>query len=208
MKNDIKNWGEKKMDREIYEYIKNGITITGNPIEGYTIFTIPTQHFKIDSLEQLTPQTFKDAIVKQIGYEKLSSELWSELNQEIQNVIDNNILNILRGGEPNPDIIPFGVTPFAVFDRIYKNYYNEISSNKNMNFDVPLSKEEFINKLKIDDEFYKQWGEDSCVELTNNERYEKWFRNNYETGMEFNSEIVPDFDNDYYEPTPKRKFKK
>ena len=41
----------------------------------------------------------------------------------------------------------------------YKRYFNEIASNKNMNFEVPLSKEEFINKIKTDDEFAKKWGE-------------------------------------------------
>ncbi len=41
----------------------------------------------------------------------------------------------------------------------YKRYFNETASNKNMNFEVPLSKEEFINKIKTDDEFAKHWGE-------------------------------------------------
>ena len=41
----------------------------------------------------------------------------------------------------------------------YKRYFNEIASNKNMNFEVPLSKEEFISKIKTDDEFAKKWGE-------------------------------------------------
>ena len=41
----------------------------------------------------------------------------------------------------------------------YKIYFSEIASNKNMNFEVPLSKEEFINKIKTDDEFAKKWGE-------------------------------------------------
>ena len=34
------------------------------------------------------------------------------------------------------------------------------------------------------------------------ERYDLWFRNNYETGMEKNYDIEPEFDDDYYEPTP------
>lgn len=44
------------------------------------------------------------------------------------------------------------------------------------------------------------------VDLTDEERYNIWFNNNYETGMEkfFISEQLPDFDNDYYEPTPTR----
>ena len=41
----------------------------------------------------------------------------------------------------------------------YKRYFSEIASNKNMDFEVPLSKEEFINKIKTDDEFAKKWGE-------------------------------------------------
>jgi hypothetical protein len=35
-------------------------------------------------------------------------------------------------------------------------------------------------------------------------RYNIWFNNNYETGMEkyFDPNKLPDFDNEYYEPTP------
>ena len=41
-------------------------------------------------------------------------------------------------------------------------------------------------------------------ELTYKERYDYWFYNNYQQGMEKNYKIQPDFDNDYYEPTPER----
>ena len=41
-------------------------------------------------------------------------------------------------------------------------------------------------------------------ELSNKERYRIWFNRNYETGMEFNDELIPDFDDTYYESTPKR----
>ena len=41
-------------------------------------------------------------------------------------------------------------------------------------------------------------------ELSNKERYRIWFNRNYETGMEFNDELIPDFDDKYYESTPKR----
>jgi hypothetical protein len=45
------------------------------------------------------------------------------------------------------------------------------------------------------------------TELTLEERYNKWFNNNYETGMErfFDPNHLPDFDNPYYEPTPTTK---
>lgn len=44
-------------------------------------------------------------------------------------------------------------------------------------------------------------------ELTDERRYNIWFNNNYETGMErfFDPNNLPDFDNPYYEPTPKKK---
>ena len=43
-------------------------------------------------------------------------------------------------------------------------------------------------------------------ELSDEERYNIWFNNNYETGMEryFDPNNLPDFDNDYYEQTPTR----
>ena len=43
-------------------------------------------------------------------------------------------------------------------------------------------------------------------ELTEEERYNIWFTNNYETGMEryFDPNNLPDYENSYYTPTPKR----
>tara|TARA_R110000868_G_scaffold254278_1_gene510868 strand:- start:524 stop:1048 length:525 start_codon:yes stop_codon:yes gene_type:complete len=73
--------------------------------------------------------------------------------------------------------------------------------------DVIWGKNQFVNMLLTDDDFYQKWGENCCEELTYEERYKIWFTNNYETGMEYNLNIEPDFENDYYEPTPKRKLK-
>ncbi len=41
-------------------------------------------------------------------------------------------------------------------------------------------------------------------ELTYKERYDYWFARNYETGMEHNYSIVPDFENSYYQIPPTR----
>ena len=41
-------------------------------------------------------------------------------------------------------------------------------------------------------------------ELNNKERYRIWFNKNYESGMEYNDDLIPDFDDMYYESTPKR----
>ena len=54
--------------------------------------------------------------------------------------------------------------------------------------------------LLTDDDFYQKWGENCCEELTYEERYKIWFGNDYETGMEYNLDIEPDFENDYSEP--------
>ena len=42
-------------------------------------------------------------------------------------------------------------------------------------------------------------------ELTYSERYKLWFNGNYETGMEYCEEIVPNFDDPYFHPTPTTK---
>jgi thymidylate synthase len=41
-------------------------------------------------------------------------------------------------------------------------------------------------------------------ELSYSERYQYWFNKNYETGMEYNEDTVPDFENTYYDKTPTR----
>ena len=181
------------MDNKIYEYIKNGITIDGNPIDGYKVFTIPTQHFRIDSLDELTPETFENAIQKQKDHDELTSEIFREVSNEIVNRLKIMVNNI---------------------DRLYNDYLIEdakilpnMSKEEMIKFGYNLSKVEFIDKLLFDDDFYQKWGENCCEELTYEERYKLWFSKNYETGFEYTPTNEPDWDNDYYEPTPKRKLK-
>jgi thymidylate synthase len=147
----------------------------------------------------------------------------------------------------------------------YKNYQNKMTEW--FGNETQLTKEDFIEKIKADGEFAKQWGDlgpiygkqwrrlksenkvidqiddlvrelktnpdsrrlmvsawnvgelDQMVlppchygfqiyttELSDERRYNIWFNNNYETGMErfFDPNNLPDFDNSYYTPTPKR----
>ena len=169
------------MDNAIYEYIKNGITIDGNPIDGYKVFTIPTQHFHIDSLHQLTPQVFEEMIEEQKQRDELTSEMFKEIQKEFDQLdtTDRLFNKFMETSEGDPDLI--------------------------------WNKEQFVNMLLTDDDFYQKWGENCCEELTYEERYKIWFSNNYETGMEYNPVYAPptepDWENDYYEPTPKRKLK-
>jgi hypothetical protein len=57
------------------KYIIDGITIDKTKY-GYRVFTIPTQHFDITNLDELTNQRFDDEIKRQEKYEKDSSELF------------------------------------------------------------------------------------------------------------------------------------
>lgn len=59
---------------EFAEWIKDGINIrTTN--KGYQIFTIPTQHFDIIELSELTPERFKAEVQKQEQNIEMQNEL-------------------------------------------------------------------------------------------------------------------------------------
>ncbi len=91
-------------------------------------------------------------------------------------------------------------------DRLFEIFLNHSNGDSN----ILMNKGKFIYYLLHDDEFYEKWGEDCCEKLTEEERYNIWFNNNYETGMErhFDPNNLPDYENEYYyEPTPKRKLK-
>ena len=73
------------MMKDIIKYIEYGVTIKKTNF-GYRVFTIPTQHFNIDSLEELTPDKFEEEIENQKESERLQNALieidWNEyLNQ-------------------------------------------------------------------------------------------------------------------------------
>jgi len=42
-------------------------------------------------------------------------------------------------------------------------------------------------------------------ELSYEERYKKWYINNFVSGFEYNELVIPNFDDPYYEPTPTTK---
>ena len=63
--------GVIKLDKQ---YLVDGITIDKTK-DGYRVFTIPTQHFDIVDLDELTNDRFEYEIKRQEKYEKDSSEL-------------------------------------------------------------------------------------------------------------------------------------
>lgn len=66
----------------------------------------------------------------------------------------------------------------------------------------------FIGECETNNVFSNKFGcKIEQFNLTDEERYNIWFTNNYETGMErfFNPEKIPNYDDDYYEPTPTKR---
>jgi hypothetical protein len=65
----------------------------------------------------------------------------------------------------------------------------------------------FIERCRVDPGFSQRWGLTvDWVVIPEDKRYNLWFNNNYETGMErfFNPDRLPDYSNPYYDPTPDR----
>ena len=61
---------------ELKEWIEDGITIRKTN-SGYQVFTIPTQHFDIVELSELTPERFKTEVEKQKKNIEMQDELLS-----------------------------------------------------------------------------------------------------------------------------------
>jgi hypothetical protein len=59
---------------ELKEWIEDGITIRKTN-DGYQVFTIPTQHFDVKELDELTPDKFKEMVLKQEQFQELQNEL-------------------------------------------------------------------------------------------------------------------------------------
>jgi hypothetical protein len=63
--------------------------------------------------------------------------------------------------------------------RYIKWFYENNVVDKN---NLPPNRGEFINKLLTDDEFYKNWGNDCCEEISRDERI-KMYYDTYAPGM-------------------------
>jgi len=71
------------MEKNLIQYIKDGITIDKLPNGKYSVFTIQTQRFTINSLEELTPQSFEDAIKRYQEKEELQKQAMTKFQDEI-----------------------------------------------------------------------------------------------------------------------------
>jgi hypothetical protein len=87
------------MNKEILKYLEQGISIDGNPKDGYTVFTIKTQHFKISSLDELSFERFEKAISDFNWREELENQLLREL-EPVQH--DRDWRGFIDGKYDNP----------------------------------------------------------------------------------------------------------
>ena len=70
---------------ELKEWIKDGIDIRKIK-DGYVVFTVPTQHFEIKELDELTPAKFKEMVERQSYFQELQSELMGlAFNKKVDN---------------------------------------------------------------------------------------------------------------------------
>lgn len=95
-----------------------------------------------------------------------------------------------------------GIIKYKNIDQI-QNLINEIKEN-------PNSRRLMVNAWNVDD-LNKMvlppchYGFQVYIrDLSDSERYRIWFTNNYETGMEYNENELPNFDDVYYKYTPSK----
>jgi thymidylate synthase len=90
--------------------------------------------------------------------------------------------------------LPFNIASYGLLLEIIAEIVNMVPDELIGNLgDVHL----YLNHVE---QAKEQIGRD----LTYKERYHTWFNNNSQTGMGYNLDSIPDFDNEYYEYTPKR----
>jgi thymidylate synthase len=244
---DIIAFGVEKKDRTGTGTISEfGHQIRHNMQEGFPLLTTKKMAWKqvvSELLWFLTGQTNISFLLKHNNH-IWDGDVYKNYTKEVNELIDGYMSGDIIGTQPHIDDM------FSNTDDL-----------------TPLTKEEFIDKIKINKDFAKKWGDlgpiygkqwrkwdsengridqidnlinelktnpdsrrlmvsawnvgelDQMVlppchygfqiyttELSDERRYNIWFNNNYETGMErfFDANNLPDFDNTYYTPTPKR----
>jgi hypothetical protein len=72
------------MEKELVKYFENGISIDKLRNGKFSVFTVKTQRFVIDTLEELTPQTFENAIIQLEESDKIQREAIALLQKQLE----------------------------------------------------------------------------------------------------------------------------
>lgn len=142
---------------------------------------------------RLTHKEFEEKILTDPDFEKMYGELGPIYGKQWR--------KWERKTTRKEKIVSPGV--YSVFIDQIQNLLNELESN-------PDSRRLMVNAWNVGE--LDQMTLPPCHygfqvytrELTPKERYRYWFDHNYETGMEYNDEQAPDYENPYYSHTPKR----
>ena len=140
----------------------------------------------LDTLEKY----YKDGLLLKQAHPTLDLTIWNYSPKVQYERLWDDITMQCRGLVTN--------SKGEIVARPFKKFFNYEEHKPE---DIP--NEDFIVYEKMDGSlgilFYYEY------ELSDERRYNIWFNNNYETGMErfFDPNNLPDFDDLYYEPTPK-----
>ncbi len=156
-------------------------------------------------LEEPEKSTF-DEVTPLLKDLKFGSEEYTEATKKIKPALDHHY----SVNTHHPQHYENGINGMNLFD-IVEMFFDwmaagERTKDGNIMYSIAVNSERFgiskqLRKILENTVVYL----DKSIterELTYKERYDMWFANNYETGMEKNYDIVPDFDNPYYVPTP------
>lgn len=66
---------------ELKEWIESGISIDRNREGGYKVFTVPTQHFDVDRLEDITPERLRFEENQEKTYRDLIDNYFRDKNR-------------------------------------------------------------------------------------------------------------------------------
>ncbi len=68
------------MLKTLLPWIKDRIKIDGLSEGGYEVFTVPTQHFHVNSLDEITPERFEFEVEKRAKCEEMIREYLKNKN--------------------------------------------------------------------------------------------------------------------------------
>lgn len=157
-------------------------------------------------LEEPEKSSF-DEVTLNLNTLKFGSEEYRESTRSIKPAIDHHY----SVNSHHPQHYENGINGMNLFD-IVEMFFDwkasgERTKDGNIMTSIAINSERFgiskqLRKILENTAMYFFENKNIVRELTYKERYDMWFSNNYETGMEKNYDVVPDFENEYYDKTP------
>ena len=137
------------MNKELIKYFENGITIDKLKNGKFSVFTVATQRFTIDSLEELNPESFEKAMLELKNREEHQKKLLMQFELEIKNTTPQTILRI------SPKDFTIGY--FLSISEMTSKNENDISGpkyhielNDGTGYDVYVYSVKVVNKKSLD----------------------------------------------------------